>query len=64
MGDKGFKSITMLMSQQLEQEATIEEVKQVVWDCDGSKVPGPDGFTLAFYKNAWHHRHGRTAAGE
>lgn len=64
MGDKGFKSITMLMSQQLEQEATIEEVKQAVWDCDGSKAPGPDGFILAFYKNAWHHRHRRTAAGE
>jgi hypothetical protein len=31
----------------------LEEVKQAVWDCDGSKAPGPDGFTFSFYKKAW-----------
>ena len=28
-----------------------EEVKKAVFDCDGNKSPGPDGFTLAFFKN-------------
>ena len=31
----------------------MEEVKQAVWDCDGSKAPGPDGFTFSFYKKVW-----------
>jgi hypothetical protein len=31
----------------------LEEVKQAVWDCDGSKAPGPDGFTFSFYKKTW-----------
>jgi hypothetical protein len=24
----------------------MEEVKQVVWDCDGSKALGPDGYKV------------------
>lgn len=30
-----------------------EEIKEVVWDCDGSKSPGPDGFNFEFFKNCW-----------
>ncbi|XP_058786284.1 uncharacterized protein LOC131660936 [Vicia villosa] len=29
------------------------EIKQAVWDCEGSKTPGPDGFTMEFFKNHW-----------
>jgi hypothetical protein len=28
-------------------------VKQVVWDCDGSKAPNSDGYTFSFYKKVW-----------
>jgi hypothetical protein len=28
----------------------MEEVKQVVWDFDGSKAPNSDGYTFSFYK--------------
>lgn len=34
----------------LERSVTEEEVKEEVWDCDGNKSPGPDGFTLEFFK--------------
>ena len=27
-----------------------EEIKDVVWSCDGNKCPGPDGFNLRFIK--------------
>ena len=30
-----------------------EEVKKAVFDCDGNKSPGPDGFTLAFFQECW-----------
>ncbi|MCH80924.1 LINE-1 reverse transcriptase like [Trifolium medium] len=30
-----------------------EEVKDVIWSCDGNKSPGPDGFNLNFFKACW-----------
>lgn len=30
-----------------------EEVKRVVWECEGGKSPGPDGFGVEFYKDCW-----------
>lgn len=32
----------------------IEEIKEAVWDCDGSKSPGPDGYNFRFIKEYWH----------
>lgn len=29
------------------------EVKLAIWDCDGSKSPGPNGFNLGFFKWYW-----------
>lgn len=29
------------------------EIKQAVWACEGSKAPGPDGFTFTFLKAHW-----------
>lgn len=31
----------------------MEEVKDVIWECDGNKSPGPDGFNLKFIKECW-----------
>jgi hypothetical protein len=31
----------------------LDEIKRCVWDCDGSKSPGPDGFNFKFYKLTW-----------
>jgi len=30
-----------------------EEVKEAVWQCEGSKSPGPDGFNFNFIKKSW-----------
>jgi len=30
-----------------------EEIKNIVWSCDGSKSPGPDGFNFSFIKFCW-----------
>lgn len=32
---------------------TIDEIEEVVKDCDGSKCPGPDDFNFAFIKEFW-----------
>ena len=32
---------------------TEEEVKNVVWNCDNSKSPGPDSFNFGFIKFCW-----------
>ena len=31
----------------------MEEIKGVVWECDGDKCPGPDGFNFNFLRNCW-----------
>jgi hypothetical protein len=54
MGPLGFNKLSIIQTQQLEQEVTMEEVKQMIWSCDGTKAPGLDCFTFIFYKNAWH----------
>jgi hypothetical protein len=30
-----------------------EEVRDIIWSCDGNKSPGPDGFNLNFFKACW-----------
>lgn len=30
-----------------------EDIKNAVWSCDGSKAPGPDGFSFSFIKANW-----------
>lgn len=36
-----------------EEAVSKEEVKKAMWMLDDDKAPGPDGFTLAFYKFCW-----------
>ncbi|XP_019433796.1 PREDICTED: uncharacterized protein LOC109340537, partial [Lupinus angustifolius] len=31
-----------------------EEIKNSIWDCEGDKSPGPDGFNFKFIKAFWH----------
>lgn len=37
----------------LEREVTREEINDVIFHMPGSKSPGPDGYTLEFFKEAW-----------
>lgn len=34
-------------------EVKEEEIKEVIWNKKEGKSPGPDGFTLSFFKVAW-----------
>ncbi|GJY94381.1 RNA-directed DNA polymerase, eukaryota [Tanacetum coccineum] len=38
---------------QLDKDASVEEIKNAVWDCGSSKAPGPDGFSFLFLKTYW-----------
>lgn len=39
------------MGRELEEPFLEDEVKKAVFECDGFKAPGPDGFTLALYQD-------------
>ncbi|KAJ6337334.1 hypothetical protein OIU76_007085 [Salix suchowensis] len=52
MGPEGLKTLSSLQIRELQQDITMDEVRQAVRDCDGSKAPSPDGFTFTFYKKA------------
>ena len=48
-----FKALTQKDNDSLVAEFSEKEVKEAVWQCDGSKSPGPDGFNFNFIKNSW-----------
>ncbi|XP_058784295.1 uncharacterized protein LOC131659071 [Vicia villosa] len=48
-----FRSLTKEDREWLERPFSEEEIKTAVWDCDGNKSPGPDGFTLEFFQQCW-----------
>jgi len=37
----------------LEIPFSADEIRTVVWDCEGKKDPGPDGINFFFIKKAW-----------
>ncbi|XP_057418079.1 uncharacterized protein LOC130712263 [Lotus japonicus] len=37
----------------LTSEFDLAEIKAAVWDCDGNKSPGPDGYNFKFIKEFW-----------
>jgi len=48
-----FEKITPDDNKGLIVEFTVEEIREAVWHCEGSKSPGPDGFNLNFVKKCW-----------
>ena len=44
-----WKGISNYLSAWLERPFTEDEVKDAVFACDGSKAPGPDGFSMAVF---------------
>ena len=49
----GFRRLLAEEASSLESPFSLEEVKRVVWQCVGSKVPGSDGFNFNFMKKFW-----------
>ncbi|XP_056691804.1 uncharacterized protein [Spinacia oleracea] len=41
------------MQAMLNSPYTKEEVKKAMWEIDGTKAPGPDGFGSSFFKGSW-----------
>ncbi|GKB46476.1 RNA-directed DNA polymerase, eukaryota [Tanacetum coccineum] len=50
---ESYKSLSIHQSSFLEEPVSEIEIKKAIWDCGSDKSPGPDGFTLAFYKRYW-----------
>ncbi|XP_062118257.1 uncharacterized protein LOC133831865 [Humulus lupulus] len=45
--------IPSVMASFLERPFSEDEIRQAVFACDGSKAPGPDGFSMAVYQKNW-----------
>ncbi|KAM0062514.1 putative Endonuclease/exonuclease/phosphatase superfamily [Helianthus debilis subsp. tardiflorus] len=37
----------------LVQPFSLLEIKEAIWECDGDRAPGPDGFNFTFLKRCW-----------
>ncbi|XP_071709435.1 uncharacterized protein [Rutidosis leptorrhynchoides] len=46
--------VTVSIRESLEAHFTASEVSNVIKGFDGNKAPGPDGFSLQFFKKGWH----------
>ncbi|XP_058775701.1 uncharacterized protein LOC131649975 [Vicia villosa] len=52
---RGIKLNSLSIEESLELEVPFfeEEIKNAIWSCDGRKSPGPDDFSLDFFKRFW-----------
>jgi hypothetical protein len=50
LDDLAFESISAVEASSLEAPFLEKEVKDVIFGMDGNKAPGPDGFSMAFFK--------------
>lgn len=48
-----FRKLSFIEGGTLTKPFSMEEVKQVIWDCDSYKSPGPDGVSFGFIKEFW-----------
>ncbi|KAJ9539315.1 hypothetical protein OSB04_032048 [Centaurea solstitialis] len=48
-----FKTLSNVQQQSLEAPFSEQEIKRAIWECGGDKSPGPDGFSLQFFKAFW-----------
>ena len=48
-----WEGITNLLSSWLERPFSDDEVKSAVFECDGNKAPGPNGFSMAVFQSQW-----------
>jgi len=53
LGSVDFKSLSPEVSKNMITSFSEDEVRDAVWQCGGSKSPGPDGFNFNFIKSCW-----------
>ncbi|GMI73906.1 hypothetical protein like AT1G43760 [Hibiscus trionum] len=51
--DLGFKQLSQGQRDDLEKNFTAEEVWEAIATMKGDRAPGPDGFTMEFFKTFW-----------
>ncbi|KAK9070187.1 hypothetical protein SSX86_010587 [Deinandra increscens subsp. villosa] len=49
----GINAISNSQREELIQPFARMEIKNAIWDCEGDKAPGPDGFNFSFIKFFW-----------
>jgi len=47
------KIISQAINEELIRLPSLQEIKQIVWDLDPNKTPGPDGFGAGFFQTHW-----------
>ena len=53
LGAIEFKCLNMEDNLSLIADISEEEIQEAVWQCDGSKSPGPDHYNFNFIKQSW-----------
>lgn len=48
-----FNTLSIGEAEELENQFSLEDVKEAVWSCDGDKCPGLDGYNFSFLKKCW-----------
>ena len=48
-----FKSLTPIENESLVAMFTEEEIRDTMWQCEGSKSPRPDDFNFNFIRKSW-----------
>nr|GEX20869.1 RNA-directed DNA polymerase, eukaryota, reverse transcriptase zinc-binding domain protein [Tanacetum cinerariifolium] len=51
--DQFLSLLSLELANDMEVDVTSDEIKKAVWDCGPDKSPGPDGFTLDFFRMFW-----------
>lgn len=49
-----FRTLSQSDVKSLEDPFSDQDIKEVVWGCEGFKSHGPDGYNFVFIKNCWH----------
>nr|GFC80304.1 RNA-directed DNA polymerase, eukaryota, reverse transcriptase zinc-binding domain protein [Tanacetum cinerariifolium] len=50
---EGDENSNLELANDMEVDVTSDKIKKSVWDCGPDKSPGPDGFTLDFFRRFW-----------
>jgi hypothetical protein len=53
LDDLAFDSISAVEASSLEAPFLEKEIKDVIFEMDGNKAPGPDGFSMVFFQACW-----------
>ena len=53
LGNVDFNSISKEDNIMLTKSFSEGEIKRAVWECEGNKSSGPNGFNFSFIKNSW-----------